>query len=329
MPRGYPGRMEANGTAAPDALVLGGGGVLGEAWLTAVLAGIAEGGGFDAREAGRFVGTSAGSIVAASLSARIAPADRLERDGGAAPQAAAGEEWPSAEEAERTRLAGPLAAALELGGSAAAPLASLALSSTAAGGALVRRAMLRRVPDGTRSLADLGRIIATAAPSFDGRLLVSAVDLETGRRVMFGAPGAPRASVAEAVMASCAIPGFFAPIEIDGRRYVDGGAWSPTNLDAVPVHDGDRVLCLNPTGSLRPGSGGLAGAIGPVSRTVSASEALALRHRGASVQTVNPDSASAAAMGTNLMSRRRRSAVIAAGHAQGMRLAGLSGARAA
>jgi NTE family protein len=298
--------------------------------MTAVLAGITEGGGFDAREAGCLLGTSAGSIVAASLVAGIAPASRLERDGGRAPEgAAAGEEWPAVEEAERSRLGGSLAAALELGGSAAAPLASLALNTTAAGGAIVRRAMLRRVPEGTRSLAALGQVVAVAAPSFDGRLLVATVELESGRRVIFGAPDAPPATVSQAVMASCAIPGFFAPIEIGGRRYVDGGAWSPTNMDAVPVAEGERVLCLNPTGSLRPRPGALAGAFGPISKTVSASEALALRHRGASVQTIEPDAASAEAMGTNLMSRRRRTAVIAAGHAQGLRLAGLSGARAA
>jgi len=309
----------------PDALVLGGGGVLGEAWMTAVLAGIAEAGGFDAREAGRFLGTSAGSIVAASLVGGIAPGDRLEDEGGRPP---AGDEWPALEEAERMPMSGPLAAVLELGGSAAAPLASLALSTTAGGGALVRRAMLRRVPEGTRSLAALGQIIAVAAPGFEGRLLVAAVELDSGRRVIFGAPDAPSASVSQAVMASCAIPGFFAPIEIGGKRYVDGGAWSPTNMDALPVEDGERVLCLNPTGSLRPTARALAGAFGPVSRTVGASEALALRHRGATVQTVNPDEASAAAMGTNLMSRRRRPEVIDAGRAQGVRL-GLSGARAA
>jgi NTE family protein len=315
-------------TNSPDALVLGGGGVLGEAWMTAVLAGVAAGGGFDARRAGRFLGTSAGSIVAASLAAGIDPASRLERDGAGA-QAPAGAEWPVAEEdAERAWIAGPLAAALHLGGSAAAPLASLALSSTSGGGAVVRRAMLRRVPDGTRSLADLGRIIAVASSGFDQRLLVSAVELESGRRVIFGAPDAPSATVAQAVMASCAIPGFFAPIEIGGRRYVDGGAWSPTNMDALPVERGDRVLCLNPTGSLRPGRESLAGAFGPLSRSAAASEALALRHRGASVQTVNPDAASAEAMGVNLMSRRRRDAVMAAGHAQGLQLA-LSAARAA
>lgn len=303
--------------------------MLGEAWMTAVLAGIAAGGGFDARRAARFLGTSAGSIVAASLTAGIDPASRLELDG-ATSQPLAGSEWPAAAEEEggRAWLTGPLAAALQLGGSAAAPIASLALSSASAGGAVLRRAMLRRVPDGTRSLADLGRVIAVASSGFDGRLLVSAVDLGNGRRVIFGAADAPGATVAQAVMASCAIPGFFAPIEIGGRRYVDGGAWSPTNMDALPVERGERVLCLNPTGSLRPGRESLAGAFGPLSRSAAASEALALRHRGASVQTVNPDSASAEAMGVNLMSRRRRDAVMAAGHAQGVRLA-LSDAQAA
>jgi len=291
--------------------------------MTALLAGIAESGGFDARDAGCFLGTSAGSIVAASLVGGIAPADRLEREGASPP---AGEEWPIAQDAERAPLSGPLAAALELGGTAAAPLASLALNTTAAGGAFVRRAMLSRVPEGTRSLAALGQLIAVATEGFDDRLLVATVELDSGRRVVFGAPDAPHATVSQAVMASCAIPGFFAPIEIGGRRYVDGGAWSPTNMDAVPVRVGERVLCLNPTGSLR--SSALAGAFGSVSRTVNASEALALRHRGASVQVVNPDAPSATAMGTNLMSRRRRGEVIAAGHSQGRRLA-LSDAQAA
>lgn len=301
----------------PDVLVLGGGGVLGEAWLSAVLAGIALGGAFDARASGCMIGTSAGSIVAASLVAGIDPAARLELTG-AAFDGAPGEE----DERGRGAFGGTLATALELGGAAAAPLASLALASSARSGALLRRAMLRRVPAGERSMFGLGRIIEAAAPSFDGRLLVATVELESGRRVMFGAPGAPSATVAQAVLASCAIPGVFSPVTIGGRRYVDGGAWSPTNLDAAPVQRGERVLCLNPTGSLRPARGAIAGAIGPISQSVAAGEALALRHRGAHVRTINPDAASARAMGVNLMSRSRRAAVIAAGHAQGMRLAG-------
>ena len=37
--------------------------------------------------------------------------------------------------------------------------------------------------------------------------------------------------MADAVAASCAIPGFYHPVEIDGRRYVDGGMRSTSNLD--------------------------------------------------------------------------------------------------
>src|SRR3954470_11247548 len=58
----------------PEVLVLGGGGVLGEAWMSAVLAGIEDVSGFDARDCSGFIGTSAGSIVAAALAAGL-PAD--------------------------------------------------------------------------------------------------------------------------------------------------------------------------------------------------------------------------------------------------------------
>ena len=75
----------------------------------------------------------------------------------------------------------------------------------------------------------------------------------SGKRVIFGAPDAPRATVAEAVLASCAVPWIFAPVEIDGREYVDGGVWSPTNLDAVPAGRGSRVLAPDPDRGRRDG----------------------------------------------------------------------------
>jgi NTE family protein len=100
-------------------------------------------------------------------------------------------------------------------------------------------------------------------------------------------------------------------------------------MDAAVVKRGQRVLCLNPTGSIRPAAGALIGALGPVSRGVAAAEALALRHRGASVSTISPDEASAAALGTNLMDPRRRGEAIAAGLAQGRRLALAGSAQAA
>jgi NTE family protein len=295
----------------PDVLVLGVGGILGEAWLSGVLAGIEDASGVDVRDARGFVGTSAGSIVAAALASGIAPGDRL----GALPEQPAVEDEGGAPSAT-ARVAG---AAGSAAAAVAAPLASLALRSTAAGGALVRRTALARVPRGRRSLAGMARSFESAR--WDGRLRVVALELETGRRVVFGAPGAPETSVANAVLASCAIPGVFAPVRVNGHSYVDGGAWSPTNIDAADVGRGDRVLCLNPTGSLRPKVAEPAGALGVASRALAAAEALAVRRRGATVTTVSPDAASRAAMGTNLMTPGPRAEVIAAGVAQGRRLA--------
>jgi NTE family protein len=304
----------------PEVLVLGGGGILGEAWMSAVLAGIEEAGGFDARDCACFIGTSAGSIVAASLAAGIRPDARVGQSSraSAVAQPQAGERGAS--------LRGAFAGAA---GAAAGPLASLALASTAVGGAMLRRTVLRGVRPGRRSLAELGRRVELAGVRWDGRLRVVALELESGRRVVFGAPGAPELSPALAVQASCAIPGFFRPVTAGGRSYVDGGAWSPTNMDAAEVGRGDQVMCLNPTASMRPTISVPAGALGPVSRAIAAAEALALKNRGALVSTVNPDQASAAAMGVNLMDPRSRNAVIDAGLAQGHALASVARLRAA
>src|SRR6185437_194731 len=88
--------------------------------------------------------------------------------------------------------------------------------------------------------------------TFDGRLRIAVVDRASGRRVMLGAPDAPHAHVAQAVLASCAIPWVFAPVEIGGREYVDGGVWSVTNLDAAPAGRDTRVLCLDTIAGLAP-----------------------------------------------------------------------------
>src|SRR5262249_12133549 len=200
--------------------------------------------------------------------------------------------------------------ATSLGGAALAPLASLALSSTAPSGAALRRSALARVRTGGRSLGGVGRMGERVGLRWGGRLRIAAVGLGSGRRVMFGAPGATQVSVSEAVQASCAIPGVFQPLRAGGRSFVDGGAWSPTNMDAAEVGRGDRVLCLNPTGSMGGGIREPAGALAVLSRSLAAAEALALKRRGASTRTVNPDQASVAAIGANLMDPSRRQEVI-------------------
>jgi NTE family protein len=301
------------GFKQPDVLVLGGGGILGEAWMLAVLVGMQEESGFDPRECDAFVGTSAGSIVAAVLSAGIDPRDRLGR---LPEQPAVGEDSPGSgngggARGRVTRLA------LQGARGAAAPFAAAGLRSTAPGGALFRRTLLGLAPTGRRSLRGLGDHLEREGARWDGRLQVSAVDVGNGKRVMFGASDAPEATVGQAVEASCAIPGVFEPIEIGGREYVDGGAWSPTNLDVAPVERGGRVLCLNPTGSLR---GALAGPLGIVSRSAATVEAMALERRGVRVKIVAPDAASVEAFGGNLMNPRPRAAVVAAGLVQGRAL---------
>jgi NTE family protein len=298
----------------PDTLVLGGGGTLGEAWMWAVLAGAERDGGFDARGCGAYVGTSAGSIVAAMLSAGVAPQARLEHEGGVG--AIAG----TPAESERA-LAVLLGAAGDVALAAIAPLAPLALASAGRPRQLLARTILRAIPSGRRSLRRLGETVERSGARFDGRLRVVAVEVSSGRRIAFGAPGAPELAVGLAVEASCAIPGVFRPVEVAGSAYLDGGVWSPTNIDAAPIRRGGRILCLNPTGSLRPTLGSPAGAIGPLSRAVARAEALAARRRGVQTTTINPDRASAAAIGLNLMDARRRSDVIEAGLAQGRRLA--------
>ena len=152
-----------------DVLVLGGGGVVGEAWMSAVLSGL-EDGGFDARGCRAYVGTSAGSIVAASLVAGLDPRSRL----GALPE-------PPAAAPPRVQEAGaPWWHAV--GG----PLAAAGLAATRPAGALIRRAALSRVPPGRRSLDVLRHEIEKLGIVWDGRLRIAVVELDSGRRVVFG-----------------------------------------------------------------------------------------------------------------------------------------------
>jgi NTE family protein len=297
-------RMAHFDSEAPDVLVLGGGGILGEAWMTGVLAGLEAATGMDLRTCRAFVGTSAGSIVAASLAAGRSPRR---------PEAAGDDSGAGGGDAADRAGAGRAAATLtRIGGAAGALVAAAApagLAAVAPVGARVRSAILGRVPEGSRSLAGLTAEVNRWGAEFDGRLRVCTVERGSGRRVVFGSRRAPEASVADAVTASCAIPGVFAPVRIGDREYVDGGAWSPVNADAAPAGTGDRVLVLEPTAVL------LRGAL----RAAAAVESLALRRRGARVALVTPDAHASPLMG-RLMDPDRGGAVLAAGYRQGLAL---------
>jgi NTE family protein len=203
----------------------------------------------------------------------------------------------------------------------------MALSLAAPGGRVLRAALLSTMPKVYDDHHLLKREMDEAGARFDGRLRIVAVDKRTGRRVVFGRPGSPRATVPEAVLASCAIPWVFQPVWIGGREYVDGGVWSATNLDVAPAGRDTHVLCLSPLGSLSGGHSLLGLARSAVRSAVSV-EAMALRRRGAAVQTVSPDLDSATAMGPSPMDPGPRERVHAAGYRQGMELAATRADRA-
>src|SRR5690349_5005313 len=197
----------ARAFSPPDVLVLGAGGVVGEAWLTGMLAGIEDEAEIDLRKVEHLVGTSAGSIVSAHLAAGRRPRRPHEADD---------EPGRPDNAASRTlaRSAGDAAkGATAYVWAAGAPILSLGLAAAAPGGAMIRAAVLGRLPRPSRGMGDLSERIEGLGARFDGRLRVCAVNRRTGKRVVFGAPGAPNATVGDAVRASSTVPWLFSPMK--------------------------------------------------------------------------------------------------------------------
>jgi NTE family protein len=152
----------------------------------------------------------------------------------------------------------------------------------------VRAAALARIEQPTGSLEDLRARIARHGLRWDGRLRVVCVDRARGRRVVFGAPGAPAATIAEAVQASCSIPWVYRPVRIGEVDYVDGAVWSPTNMDAAPALRETHVLCLAPMGG-QLGATERHTAVRAATNTAIRLETLTLQRRGAHVTVVVPE----------------------------------------
>jgi len=294
----------------PDLLVLGSGGVLGDVWMTGLLVGLGRGGQVDMPAAGALVGTSAGSIVATRLAAgqdlEALISRQVDVPGPVARTAAPGEL-----DARSGILAGRIADLLMLHGRA---------------GRAVRRLLLRRLPAGRQKLTYLARDMNELAPDWPERLNITAVNARTGGRVVFGRGRTHGLSVSEAVQASCAIPTVFKPVEGADGDFVDGGVWSPANLDAVPAQAGQTVVCLTPTGSDQGAVGFRRRSSARLFRSIVEGEVARLRRHGVRVVNVVPDEAASAAIGPSRMASGREAEVYEAGVAQGIELAGpLSG----
>jgi NTE family protein len=299
------------------ALVLGAGGVLGGAWLTGGLKAMAEETGWDPGAADRIVGTSAGAVVGGLVAAGVPPWFMVAHSAGESFDRLAGPDGRAAAEADRS---GGGTFRLHRGLPPIGP-GSLRLALSAAahpfdGSALPRS--LGWVPRGfisTDPIKDIVRRVVPEGWTDHPDFRAVACDYSNGQPVPFGAPGAPPAEMADAVAASCAIPGFYHPVSIGGRRYVDGGLHSTSNLDQAADGDFDLVICLNPTSSrdqhLVPGP---AGRLSRMLRTNSGRrlgrEARQVRASGAELVLIQPLAEDLELMGTNLMNGKRRHEVI-------------------
>lgn len=268
----------------------------GAAWLMGALRGLTAETGWDPRAADLVVGTSAGAVVAALTVGDARPWEALADDRADLLRSL----MDSA--AFRTESALP---ALWPGSPG---LVGRALRG---GPDQVMKAVAGMLPEGFVSTAPIAGLILERAGAWPSgrRLWVVAADFQTGDRVAFGRAGSPKASLPEAVAASCAIPGFYRPVRIGGRRYVDGGVHSGANLDLVAGRELDLVICLNPLSS-PPGTA--AGVHWPVRALVHrqlAAQAAAVERTGVRVLLLEPYGRSIGLIGLNPMSRRRTSEI--------------------
>jgi NTE family protein len=272
------------GDTTSTALVLAGGGVAGIAWELGVLRGIAD---VDPALADRIlaadliVGTSAGSAVAAQITSGV-PLDDL---------------YAAQLRPETAEIEVDVDGAALFGAYTAIMIrASDRVDAGRRLGAFALAA--KTVEPAARLVAIDARLPVKQWP--DRRLMLPAVDAETGEVVVFG--GDSGVTLRDAVAASCAVPGVWPPVAIGDRRYVDGGARSLTNADLAV--GADRVLVMQPVLDSAPQPwGGLEVEIAALAP--------------AAVHVISADQASIDAFGPNPLSPAIRAASARAGRAVG------------
>jgi NTE family protein len=263
------------------ALVLGGGGITGIAWEIGLLAGLAEAG-TDLTGADLVVGTSAGSVVGAQLACGARLEDMYARQ----LEPATGEKVARMNRATLAQFGWAILRSRGRDVDFRRRAGALALAAETAG----------ITPSEQERLDVIGeRLVSTQWP--DRKLVVTACDAETGEfRPIDRDSGVPLVS---AVAASCAVPGVYPPVTIDGRRYVDGGMRSAANADLA--HGYDRLVVLAP----------IPRGIGPIASVDAQVTGMVSR-----VAVVSPDARSRKAIGRNVLDPAAREPSARAGRAQ-------------
>jgi NTE family protein len=292
-------------------LVLGGGGVVGQAYHSGVLAVLQHDLGFDARTAELIVGTSAGSITGALLRFGV-----------------------SAEDLAAWTVKAPLSGDDEvLRQMAEAPLPELApfrpwellrRPLRLPGRHMVQRALTRPLQfrpmaagmtllaPGRRDVVEqLAALRELEGPGWPERgLWICAVRRRDGRRIVFGRPGSPEAPLHLAIGASCAVPGYFAPVVIGRHGYLDGGVHSPTNAAVLRGHGLDVVIVIAPMSGPAGWRPGVFPAARRYSDRILQREVRALRADGVATVVFTPGAGEQRVMGTDMMSRARLDEVV-------------------
>ena len=295
-------------------LVLGAGGVLGAAWMTGALPALQRRLPCPLGDVDLIVGTSAGSVLAAALRCGIGIDEMIAHQrgdpvgplGGSSLDDLTGGPWPPA---PQLRL-----------GSARLMLAMLLtphrVHPTVAASAWLplgraNHGPLREMVHALHCHAH-GLPVSAEPPDWvTGETWIVAVDYGSGRRAVFGRPGAPLARLPDAVVASCSIPGWYEPAAIGGRRYVDGGVRSPTSLGMLARAGVDEVFVLAPMASIvadrpRMPHERLERQLRALLTMTLLREVRALRAAGLTVTVLTPGPEDLAVMGVNLMDPRRR-----------------------
>ncbi len=271
-------------------LVLGGGGLSGIAWMTGLIAGLAELD-LDLTGVARVVGTSAGAAVGAQIGSGLPLAELFARQIDPAKQVA--EIAPSlGQVADLLRQFGALASVADPG-ERNRRMGRLALDA-------------KTVPEAARRAVIAARLPSHAWPARP--LALTALDAESGAFRVFDAGSG--VDLVDAVAASCAVPGIWPTVSIGGRRYIDGGVRSAENADLARGEG--SVVILTPIGRA-----GMAGGAPTLPREIEKLEA-----SGTRVHVIEPDEASRAAMGVNALDPASRAPTARAGHGQAQYMAG-------
>jgi NTE family protein len=272
-------------------LVLSGGGPLAVAWESGLVAGLAAEGVTVAR-ADVTIGTSAGAIVGAQLASGAEPAVLaeaiLEERNRKPPPGAMGRHSPE--------VLSRLPSLFQLAHSGAGDPAK----SRAEVGAYA----LAAPTESDEAWVGRMALVLRGAEWSERVFQCVAVDADDGSIVLLGRDcGAP---LARAVAASCSLPGISPPVEIGGRRFIDGGFASSANAELAKGCEKVLVIAFHPTG---PAAERI--------KTRLESQLQVLRATGAVVLALYPDAESLAAIGSRMMDMRGRPEIAEAGLAQG------------